>query len=318
MRIMDSAQLSRISTNTPKRPRPSPRCCKNSPTARWFPQAQTTLTAVITQKLPTTPEAAYWLGRTLIQLKLPAQVLTTVDPVIAANPQSEFLPHLQLVRIDSIYEQPERRKETAALYATFATTHANHELAPEAKYRAALAALQTSDFVNAQTHAEAFLANAAWAKHPLLPEVVFVGAEAFLLAMPDANLAKAEPLYRRLVAEFATNAHVPQAQVRIGLCLYSAAVTANQPPKFEDCIGHFNPMIATLKEPAHLAEARFLMGRTHGELKRHAEAITAFRAALQAKPDWDRTDEVLLALGVSLRATNDPTNAVVELTKLTQ
>ncbi len=285
--------------------------------ATQFPQAQTVLTAVITQKLPTVPEAAYWLGRTLIALKQPAQVIATVDPVLAANPQSEFVPHLQLVRIDSIYEQPERRKETVPLYATFATTHATHELAPEAKYRAALAALQTSDFVNAQANAEAFLANAAWAKHPLVPEVVFIGAEGFLLA-PDANFAKAEPLYRRLVAEFPTNPHAAQAQVRIGLSLYSAGVATNQPTKFEECLGYLTPIIGTLKDPALLAEARFLSGRAQGEAKRHAEAVTAFRAALQAKPDWDRTDEVLLALGVSLRAANDPANAATELAKLNQ
>lgn len=283
-----------------------------------YPQAQALLTGVVNQKLPTAPEAAYWLGRTLIALKQPAQVVPTVDPVIAANPQSEFIPALQLVRIDSIYEIPERRKETLPLYANFAAQFAMHELAPEAKYRAALSALQTSDLPTAQAHAEQFLANAAWAKHTLVPEVIFVGAEAFLLNLPDANLAKAEPLYRRLVNEFATNAHVPQAHVRIGHCLYSAGVAANQPAKFEESLAYLNQTIATMKEPAQLAEARFLIGRAHGEQKRHPEALAAFRAAQQAKPDWDRLDEVLLALGVSLRATNDAPNAAVELTKLNQ
>ncbi len=286
--------------------------------AAQYPQAQALLTGVITQKLPSAAEAAYWLGRTLIALKLPVQVVPTVDPVIAANPQSEFIPSLQLVRIDSIYEIPERRKETIPLYANFAAQFVTHELAPEAKYRAALAALQTADLPNAQTHAEQFLANAAWAKHALVPEVIFVGAEAFLLNTPDANLAKAEPLYRRLVNEFATNAHVPQAHVRIGLCLYSVGVTANLPAKFEESLAYLNQTIVAVKEPAHLAEGRFLIGRAHGEQKRHPEAVVAFRAAQQAKPDWDRLDEVLLALGVSLRATNDAANAIVELTKLNQ
>ena len=286
--------------------------------AAQYPQAQALLTGVVNQKLPTAAEAAYWLGRTLIALKQPAQVVPTVDPVIAANPQSEFIPALQLVRIDSIFEIPERRKETIPLYATFAAQFAMHELAPESKYRAALAALQTSDLPNAQAHAEQFLANVAWAKHPLVPEVIFVGAEAFLLNMPEANLAKAEPLYRRLVNEFATTPHVPQAHVRIGHCLYSAGVVANQPARFEESLAYLNQTIATMKEPAQLAEARFLIGRAHGEQKRHAEALAAFRAAQLAKPDWDRVDEVLLALGVSLRATNDAPNAALELTKLNQ
>ena len=286
--------------------------------AGQFPQAQTALTTVVTQKLPTAPEAAYWLGRTLIALKQPATVIATVDPVIAANAQSEFIPALQLVRIDSIYEIPERRKETIPLYAQFAGQFAAHELAPEAKYRAALAALQTADFPNAQANAEQFFATAPFAKHTLVPEVVFVGAEAYLLNQPEANLAKAEPLFRRLVTEFPANPHAAQAHVRIGLCLYSAGIAANQPPKFEECIAYLNTIVATLKDPALMAEARYLLGRSHGEMKRHPDAVAAFRAAQQAKPDWDRLDEVLLALGVSLRAANDPPNAVIELTKLNQ
>lgn len=286
--------------------------------AGQFPQAQTALTTVVTQKLPTAPEAAYWLGRTLIALKQPATVIATVDPVIAANPQSEFIPALQLVRIDSIYEIPERRKETIPLYAQFAGQFAAHELAPEAKYRAALAALQTGDFPNAQAHAEQFFATAPFAKHALVPEVVFVGAEGYLLNQPEANLAKAEPFFRRLVTEFPANPHAAQAHVRIGLCLYSAGIAANQPPKFEECIAYLNTIVGTLKDPALTAEARYLIGRAHGEMKRHPDAVAAFRAAQQAKPDWDRLDEVLLALGVSLRAVNDAPNAAAELTKLNQ
>ncbi len=286
--------------------------------AGQFPQAQTALTTVITQKLPTAPEAAYWLGRTLIALKQPANVIATVDPVIAANAQSEFIPALQLVRIDSIYEIPERRKETIPLYAQFAGQFAAHELAPEAKYRAALAALQVGDFPNGQAHAEQFFATAPFAKHTLVPEVVFVGGEAYLLNQPEANLAKAEPLFRRLVTEFPANPHAAQAHVRIGLCLYSAGIAANQLPKFEECIAYLNQIVGTLKDPALIAEARYLIGRAHGEMKRHPDAVAAFRATQQAKPDWDRIDEVLLALGVSLRAVNDAPNAAVELTKLNQ
>ena len=286
--------------------------------AGQFPQAQTALATVVNQKLPTAPEAAYWLGRTLIALKQPATVIATVDPVIAANAQSEFIPALQLVRIDSIYEIPERRKETVPLYSQYAGQFAAHELAPEAKYRAALAALQTSDFPNAQAQAEQFIATAPFVKHVLVPEVVFVAGEAYLLNQPDANLAKAEPFFRRLVTEFPTNSHAPQAHVRIGLCLYSAGVATNQAPKFEECIAYLNSIVATLKDPALIAEARYLIGRAHGEVKRHPDAVAAFRTAQQAKPDWDRLDEVLLALGVGLRAVNDPPNAAAELTKLNQ
>jgi TolA-binding protein len=272
-------------------------------------QAQTNFTAVVAAKSPEAAEAAYWLGRTQIRLKKPADAVVTLDAALAAYPQSEFKPQITFARIDAIYEQPARRKETVALYAGFAQANALHELAPDALYRASLAALQLEDYPAAKTHTDAFLKNATFAKHRLTPEVLFIGAESRLLAeTPD--YVQSDAFYRRLITEHAMHAQVPQAGVRVGFCLYSTK-------KYDEAVVHLTKLAPTLKQPAQAAETRLLIGRSHSEAKRYPEAAAAFRLALTADPKWDRADEVLFLLAVSLRNQEDIKNAAVELTRLT-
>ena len=47
-----------------------------------------------------------------------------------------------------------------------------------------------------------------------------------------------------------------------------------------------------------------------------AEAVAALQKALQVKPDWERGDEVLLALAQSLRLEKKPDEAAVQLKRL--
>jgi TolA-binding protein len=272
-------------------------------------QAQTNFTAVVAAKSPEAAEAAYWLGRTQIRLKKPADAVKTLDAALAAYPKSEFKPQITFARIDAIYEQPARRKETVALYAAFAQTNTLHELAPDALYRASLAALQLADYATAKTHTDAFLKNATFAKHRLTPEVLFIGAESRLL-VEKPDYVGADAFYRRLVTEHAMHAQVPQAGLRIGFCLYSTK-------KYDDAVAYLTKLAPTLKQPAQTAETQLLIGRSHSEAKRHPQATTAFRLALTAAPKWSRADEALFLLAVSLRNQKDAKNAATELTRLT-
>lgn len=277
--------------------------------AAQFPNAQPVLTAAIALKGDDAAEAAYWLARTLIKLMKPADALAAADAAIAAYPMSKFLPQLSFARIDAIYEIPERRKETPPLYLALAQKFPDHELAPKAAYTAAFAATKLGDWPAAQANSAAFLANPKLAKHELVPEVLFLNAESHLLATPS-DPAKAEPLYRRLIVEYPQHLHASQSKVRIGLCLYLAK-------KYADAIAFLNQNIAALKEPALVAESRLLIGRSHNDAGAQGpQAISAFQAALQTKPDWERTDEVLLALALSLRGEKMLAPAVAELNKL--
>ena len=277
--------------------------------AAQYPQAQPVLTSAVGLKGEEAAEASYWLARTLLNLMKPAEALAAADAAIAAYPMSSFLPNLTFARIDAIYDIPARRAETPPLYAALAQKFPDDPLAPKAAYLAALAALKLPDWPAAQTHSAAFLANPKFAKHELMPEVLFIGAESFLMATPS-DPVKADPLYRRVIAEFPQHVHAAESKVRVGLCLYLQK-------KYPETVAFLTPQLPTLKDPAQIAESRLLIGRSHSDAGGQGpQAIAAFQAALQAKPDWERTDEVLLALALSLRGEKMLPPAVAELNKL--
>ncbi len=277
--------------------------------AKQFAEAQADLTPVtLNKELAEAAEANYWLARTLIELKKPADAVKVAEPAIAAYPKSEFLPQLVFVRIDALFDQETRRKETVALYATFAKAYAMHELAPIAQYRACFSAHSLQDYPSAAMNAETFLANPLFAKHMLAPDVLYIGGESYLLAeKPD--LVKAEALYRRLITEHAMHKQVPQSRVRVGFCLYSSK-------KYDDAVAFLTQSIPTLKEPNLLAETYLLIGRSHGEANRPKPAIVAFQASVAANPKWERGDEVLFALALGLRTDKNDAAAANQLTKL--
>lgn len=276
--------------------------------ADQFAEAQKSLQTVVTQKLPEAAEAAWLLGRTLIQLKKPQEAVPILDAAIAAYPKSEFVPDLTFTRIDALYEQPPQRPQTAKLYAEFSQKYPKHVRAPEGLYRATFVAWEAADYPTAQQHAASFVANAEFAKHDLKPEVLFLGAESHLLA-EKSDAPKAEALYRRLIAEHPMSDKVPAAQVRVGYCLYTTE-------KYDEAVAFLKQSVGALKDPAQLAEAHLLIGRSHSEAERAKESIPAFRAALQAHPKWERGDEVLYLLGRSLRIDKNDPGAAIEFNKL--
>ena len=278
--------------------------------ANQFPQAKAAFTVVMNAKKNESPEAAWWLGKTLIQLKQAPTVIPILDQAIAEWPQSEFLPDLTFTRIEAIYEDEKRRPETVTLYAQFAERFATDELAADARYRASLTALQLSDLVVAQQQSDLFVNNAAFKSHLLLPDAIFVAAESRLVAAtPD--LATADALYHRIVTEFPEHPQSPGSRVRIGFCLFSRE-------QYDPAIASLNAVVPGLKTPELVAEAQFLIGLSQTSMKRRPEAVAALRAARQAKADWERGDEVLLALATALIDADQPDAAIVELNQLIQ
>jgi TolA-binding protein len=278
-----------------------------------FPQAQQTLATVVAAAGDASPEAAYWLAKTLVKLNQVPAALVELDKAIQSYPQSGFLPSLKLGRIDVLYEMPDRRKETVALYQQFAEENVGHDLAPQAAYMGALAALTVGEYAEAHRRATTFLDNAKYQAQPLVPEVMFVAAESLVLAGgatdPLPQVAKAELLYRQIVEKFPQHRHVPASRVRIGLCLYLEK-------KLDEAINYLVGSLGQLSEPDLLAEAQFIIGRSHHDARRPAQAAAAFRESLKHKPDWPRADEVLLALGTSLQVDKKLDEAAGELNRL--
>jgi len=280
----------------------------------WFREKDYAKAAAVLQPvtadkaLAEAPEASYWLGRTLVSQQKPQDAVTLLTQAVAAYAASPFLAQIDLARIDALFEIPEQRPATPALYAAFAAKFPQHELAPGAQYRACFAAHNVKDYKGAAGHGEKFLANAAFAKHATRPDVLFLVGESFLLGEP-ADTVKAEASYRRLITEHADSTYVPQARLRTGYCLYTLA-------KFDESVAWLTQSVAVLVEPDQKAEAWLLIGRSHSDQKRHPNATTAFRTSVQSNPKWTRADEVTYALAVSLLAQQQTAPAKIELQKL--
>jgi len=276
--------------------------------AEQFVDARTVLADAVSRKLDESAEAAYWLGRSLIKLGKPAEAAAEMEKASTEFAKSPWAAQIGYARVEALYDIPEKRVETAKLFADFAAKFPEHELAPRAAYMAALAALKTGKPVDAQTLAGAFLTNAKFAKHELTPEVLFVGGEGFVLAEKPEH-AKAEALYRRLLTEHPQHAHSAAAKLRVGLCLYSQK-------KFDDAAAFLQPAVATLTDKAQQAEAQLLIGLSLSDSGKPAPAAAALLLAAAAKPDWTRGDEVLLALAAAQRANKVPADATATLVKL--
>jgi TolA-binding protein len=278
-----------------------------------YPQAQQTLAAAVASAGDAAPEAAYWLAKTLVKLNQVPAALVELDKAIQSYPQSRFLPSLKLGRIDVLYEMPDRRKETVALYQQFAEQNPGHDLAPQAAYMGAVAALTVGEYAEAHRRATAFLNNANYQANPLVPDVLFVAAESLVLAGgaidPVPQVAKAESLYRQILEKFPRDRHVAASRVRIGLCLYLQK-------KLDPAIAHLTESLPQLLDPELQAEAQFILGRSQHDAGRPAQAAAAFRESLRIKPDWSHADEVLLALGGSLRKENKLDEAAAEWNRL--
>ena len=270
-----------------------------------FPQAQQQFGAAVAAKGEDAPEAAHWLGRTLLRLKKPAEAITVLDQAIADYPKSASIPNCKYARIDAIAMIPDRQPEAVKLYAQFSEQHPAHPKAPDSLYQAAFIALQLTDVAAAQKHCETFLANPTNLKHAIAPHLLLTAADAYLQGKtPDPQ--KSEGFYRQIVSGFPNHERVPRAQLGIGICL-----RAQQ--QWDAAIKQLTTSEAAFQQPALLAESRLLIGQSHLAAKRPPDAVAALRSAIAAKPDWEHVDEIRFVLGVSLRAAQEMDAAIAEL-----
>jgi TolA-binding protein len=262
---------------------------------------------------PESAEAAYWLGKTLLADNKPQDAFAALDRAAKQFTSGEFAPYLQLARADALYELPERRQESAALYAELAAKHPDHQLAAQAVYMAALTALGAEDFASARKHAEAFLAKADNAQHELAPAVLYVAAESYLMDVDESgqprDTSQAEKLYRQLVAKSPQHQRVPRAHLRIAWCL-------QQKKEYDEAVKYLRSTLPTLKEAPQQAEAQLLIGRSLSAGGNDQEAVAAYDAAIKADATWERNDEVLLFAAQSLRSLGNLPEAAKRLNQL--
>jgi cellulose synthase operon protein C len=249
-------------------------------------EADSWLAKAIDRKDANSAEAAHWRSRILLRTGKPAEAAALAAAQLAAGGNSPYLVHLKMDQADGLYEIPEKRAESLALYAKIAADHPQHEVAPQALYNAAFAALELKDFDGALKQSASFLA--AYPQDKLAPDVKYVAAEANL---QQKKYPEAEKLY----AEIAAVADHPQSdiwRVRRGVVAYVQK-------KYPETIAALSPVLSSLKSPDAVAEANFLVGASLFFTDKFADAEKSLTASLAANPKWRQADEALLLLGRS-------------------
>jgi TolA-binding protein len=239
------------------------------------------------------PEAAHWMARSLMKDNQPAEALKVVEQALPLAEKSPQLALLKSDRADALYDMPNRRRDSIALYAEVARSDPDSPAAPQAGYMAAYAALQVGDFKAAREHAEAFLDK--YKDHALTPDVQFVLAESLIqLDEPEA----AARLYAALYERYPQHTEAEQWRVRRALALSLAK-------QHDQVVEYLRPLVAKLRRPGLVAEAQFLLGTSLFELEQFQPAREAFETSLVAQPKWRQADETLLGLSRAQRALGD-------------
>jgi TolA-binding protein len=249
-------------------------------------------------------EATHLLAQCLLKQKKPAEALSLVSAALPKAQNSRLAPQLLMDQADATFDIADRRRESIALYAALAARHSQDALAPQAAYMAAFAALDVGDFAAAQTHADNFVAK--FGSSSYAPDVLHVAAESQLqLRAYD----KAAELFRQLVAKYSQHAEADKWKVRAGLALYLQK-------KYAETIESLRSHVRSLKTPDLAAEAQFLIGSSHNELKEFDRAAPVLEASLKASDTWRKADEATLALAVAYRQTGNTKAAGEQLRRL--
>lgn len=260
--------------------------------ANQFNRALPDFKRLIDQKLPGADEAIYWMGQSLIELKQAPQASQILTQGLNQYPKSEFLPEMTYTRARSLNQQPAQKKAAVQGFLEFATKYPTHKLAAKALYSGARTAIALQDHATAQKLCTTFLQNQAYAKHELMPGVLFLAGESTLNAK-EPKPVDALAHYQKLITEHAQHPQVPEANLRLGLCLYLTK-------KYQESLKALMLATSRLQDKSLLAESYLLLGRNQKELNQLNEAVTAFQKSLQTNPQWERNDEVLLALALTL------------------
>ncbi|MGE0609803.1 MAG: tetratricopeptide repeat protein, partial [Pirellulales bacterium] len=270
--------------------------------AGTYPAARESLAKVLPAGGDAAGEAAHWIARSWLKESNPAEALKAVEPLVGQP--GTFAAQLAMDQADAVYDLPDRRKESVALYAAVAAKFPTDSNAPLATFNAAGAALDVQDYADALVHVAAFLKT--FQGHNLEPDAQFIAADAH---MQLQQYAEAEAIYAALAEKYPQHQDVEQWRVRRGLALYLQK-------KYPETIAALSPAIPQLKTPALLAEANYLLGSSQIEVQQYDPAVKSLEAALKADPAWRQADETQLALAAAQRALDKLPEARATLTAL--
>jgi len=269
-----------------------------------YETARSGLEVVAKRDVPEAAEASQWIARSYLKQDQANEALKVLDMAIRRHAGSPHLPQLLLARADTLYEIPERRPETIALYAAFTLKYPADPLSSQAQYMAALTSQGLDQHETAKQHSDTFLAR--YPKDKLVPDVLFISAESRLL-LGQYNTATTQ--YRRFLQAAPQHANADQARVRLGLALQLQK-------RYEEAIALLEPLDGKLQDQSVRSEALYLTGRCYAALQNHEKAATALHRSLRVDPKRQHADETLLALADSYIKLGQNKDALAQLQNL--
>lgn len=249
-----------------------------------FSQAQPWFTRLIDEKSTNQAEAAHWLTRILLKEKKPADAAKIADTILSSDSTTSFAPQLRLDLADALFDLPERRQESLAMYEQVVQQHGDSPIAPQALYNGAFAALELKQFERALQWAAQF--EQSYPTHALRPDAAHVAAESQLLSGKHQAAAEA---YQQLINAHPQHPSEPTWRLRHGLALYLDR-------QYEPTVATLSSVLEKLPAGAAQAEALYLVGMSQGRLGKIDDAIATISRSLQADLKWPDADDAMLAL----------------------
>ena len=147
--------------------------------AKKWREAEDWLQRVVDAGSEDAVEAAHWLCRIYLQDNEPGKVIQLAKAILPKAGDSVYRVQLLMDQADAHYEQDADKDKAVELYLQIVKEAPDSEVAPQAAYNAAFAALELKQLDAALQRTQAFLK--AYPEDRLVPDVVFVAAEANLL-----------------------------------------------------------------------------------------------------------------------------------------
>lgn len=250
-------------------------------------------------------EAAHWLCRLMIKSGRAAEAAGVAAKCLAAGASGPFAVNLELDEADALHEVPDQRPKALDLYVKFANNHPQHDLASQALYNAAFAALELKRYDAGIKHARSFLQ--AFPQNDLDADVKYVAAECSLQLK---QYEQAQKLYGELVRDHASHKDADAWRVRQGLSAYLQK-------DYDASIRVLSSVEGQLQTPDSKSEAWFLIGASQFFSDRFGPAQRSLAASLASNPQWRRADEALLLLARAEAKSGETAKAKSSFERLT-
>ncbi|QDS86199.1 tol-pal system protein YbgF [Rosistilla ulvae] len=230
-------------------------------------------------------EAAHWLATIAAKNNKNDEVIAISRAAIAKGLDGFFAASVKMDLADALSKAPATSEEAIDLYVAVAKESAGQPVAARALYNAGFTALQNRDLASAGKFADQFMAE--YSKDPLVPDVLYVAAEAQL---QTGKPKEAAATYDRLL-------QLSKEHPSRSLWILRGATAAYLAEDYSAVVDRLTKAMGELKAPEQQAEAEFMIGSSYYKLDKKGEALKTLEKSRQTSSQWNQAADVLVTLG---------------------